>query len=469
MSETITYNLLPTIEKFHKSMAQYRAIVGPVGSGKTSAAAYEVCWYLPRRLFDKYEIKKTRGVVVRNTYSELRDTTQRTVFEWFPHGQHKVQENIYILRWPYKGQVLEVEMLFRSCDRAEDVKKFKSLEVTWYWGDESIEIAEAIFLMLATRIGRFPKKCPESYGIETTNPPDVESETYSKFQWKCPPPEGSPLPSKQPLVDHVGFWQPPGENVENLPPGYYSRLREAYRDHPDWADSYIDSKPGMIIKGKLVYNNFRRKLHVAAEPLVWCKDVIFRGWDNTGNCPAAVAVQIPTAMQPQVIHEWHTDREGIVDFTRRVMVDSNRMWPDAEYVDYADPAGTAQISKRGGGFTSNATLMEEVGVEVESSEQNFTARRESVEQALGRIDGLLISPTCVRLINGFMGGYHFPEIGTTGTHADAPEKNKWSHVHDGLQYVMVKLFRAKKPRDEHAMLRRKREQDARKPGKRTGY
>ncbi len=182
-----------------------------------------------------------------------------------------------------------------------------------------------------------------------------------------------------------------------------------------------------------------------------------------------MAVQIPTAMQPQVIHEWHTDQEGIVDFTRRVMVDSNRMWPDAEYVDYADPAGTAQISKRGGGFTSNATLMEEVGVEVESSEQNFTARRESVEQALGRIDGLLISPTCVRLINGFMGGYHFPEIGTTGTHADAPEKNKWSHVHDGLQYVMVKLFRAKKPRDEHAMLRRKREQDARKPGKRTGY
>ena len=44
-----------------------------------------------------------------------------------------------------------------------------------------------------------------------------------------------------------------------------------------------------------------------------------------------------------------------------------------------------------------------------------------------------------------------------------------SHVHDALQYDMVKLFRAKKPRDEYAMLRRKREQEMRKPGKRTGY
>ena len=146
------YQVLPTMKLFHESTADIRCISGPVGSGKTSAAACEICAFIPEFLFAEYGLTKTRWVVVRNFYRELMDTTFRTIREWFPEGSYLSQQNIYILtalntdrsfRW-------EVELLFRSCDRPEDVAKFKSLEITGYWCDESIEIKEETKLMLKT-------------------------------------------------------------------------------------------------------------------------------------------------------------------------------------------------------------------------------------------------------------------------------------------------------------------------------
>jgi hypothetical protein len=134
---------------------------------------------------------------------------------------------------------------------------------------------------------------------------------------------------------------------------------------------------------------------------------------------------------------------GIVDFVNMVILDRNRRFPGAEYMEWGDPAGEAKFSKKGGGLTSNAELMKESGIILKSSEQNWEARRESVETQLGRLSGgepaLLIDNSCIRLINGFLGGYAYPEQGTTGIYGDKPIKNKYSHIHDALQYVMVML------------------------------
>jgi hypothetical protein len=98
--------------------------------------------------------------------------------------------------------------------------------------------------------------------------------------------------------------------------------------------------------------------------------------------------------------------------------------------------------------------MRDFGVDVEPSEQNWTARKESVEQQLKIIDGLLIDPKCVRLINGFMGGYNYAEIGTSGSFRDKPTKNRWSHVHDSLQYVLVKLCQSQSAPIDPKVLKR---------------
>jgi hypothetical protein len=431
------YVILPTIRKFHESGAQIRCIVGPVGSGKTSAATWELCYYLPQFLLEEYGMRDTRWVVVRNTYRELRDTTMRTIFDWFPWGTHRKQENIYLLRYP---EGYTVEILFRSCDNPDDVKKFKSLEITGYWVDESIEVADEIKRMLKNRIGRYPQKCPVRFGIETTNPPDVEHSTYTDFDWSATGHPG-PISDRKPLPNHAGFWQPPGENNANLREGYYDDLRNDYRDQPDWIETYINGHPGVIVQGKLVYNNFKKSAHVADEPLVWSGGTLYRGWDHSGNTPACIVIQVPTARQAQVLREFHTDKMGIEDFAKSVQTSCNLAFPDAKYQDWGDPAGDNRFSKKGGGFTSNTKLVREAtGIRVRPSDQNWTARKESVERQLGHVDGLLIDPSCTRLINGFIGGYHYKEIGVTGQYQDRPEKNKYSHVHDALQYVMQKIF-----------------------------
>lgn len=436
------YIPLPTFRSFHASAAQMRAVVGPVGSGKTTAATWEVCHFLPFFLATQYKIKKTRWAVVRNTMSELKDTTQKTLFEWFDWGSYREQGKegnyTYILKYPQLGGI-EVEILFRSCDIEKHVRQFKSLELTGYWIDESIEVKEAVKRMLKNRIGRYPRKCPVRFGIETTNPPDVEHPLYSQFKWDTPPP--GPLSKGEPLKKHAGFWQPPRENEENLRAGYYDDLINDYKDNPDWIAMYVEGKPGVMQTGKLVYNNFKRDHHVARETLIWSTKELIRGWDNTGNCPAAIVLQVPTAGTMHVLKEFHTEREGIVDFTERVNTECNLLFPDATYTDYADPAGNAEFSKKEGGFTSNARLMNEAcGISVIPSEQNFTARTQAVEKQLLKIDGLLIDPACIRLINGFLGGYCYAEVGNTGIYAKEPIKNKFSHVHDALQYALVKLL-----------------------------
>jgi hypothetical protein len=439
----IAYTPLPTMLEFHKHPGRIRCIVGPVGSGKTTAAAWELCYYLPMRLKGKYGIKSTRWLILRNTYPELIDTTQKTVFQWFPWGDYKVQRKDYILKYPDHG--VTVEILFRSCDNPKDVRHFKSLELTGYWIDESIEVSGDVKLMLVNRIGRYPTKCPESYGIQTTNPPDIEDTTYHQFEWVTDVP--GPLPTKKPLEDHFGFWQPPNENNDNLPARYYEKLILAYADNPDWAARYVRGEPGITVKGKSVYNNFTRKLHVATEPLVYNGNGrLYAGWDNTGNCPACVVACVPSPGIIHILREYHTERMGIVDFCNYVVADRNDIWPDADWVEWGDPAGEAKFSRSGGGLTSNAELMRnEARIALRRSEQNWEARRESVEYQLGRLvsgePGMLIDPSCIRLINGFMGGYCYPEIGVSGRYRDKPEKNKFSHIHDALQYMCVMLLR----------------------------
>lgn len=453
MIEIPKYDPIPTIRAFHEDPAQIRCLVGPVGSGKTTGATWEICYLLPKHLMDTFGIKKTRWLIVRNTYSELIDTTQKTVFEWFPpispFGNYKVQSKDYVLRYP---DGMEVEIMFRSCDRPEDVKKFKSLEITGYWIDESIEVKDDIKLMLKNRIGRYPRKCPVRFGIETTNPPDTEDTTYYTFRWHKPPPGPLPLPPQgkkgnYPLENHAGFWQPPYENAVNLRPGYYEDLILDYSGNPDWIARYVRGKPGINVQGKLVYYNFRRDFHVSDQPLQLppTSAKLYAGWDNTGNCPACVIGWIPTAGRLQILREFHTERMGIVDFCEMVVMERNNLFPDCDWIEWGDPAGEAKFSKKDGGLTSNAELMKDSGILLRKSEQNWEARRESVETQLGKMiggePGVLIDPSCTRLINGFIGGYCYPEIGTSGIYGDKPIKNKFSHVHDALQYMMVMLTR----------------------------
>ena len=463
------YNPSPTIQEFHHSNAMYRCIVGAFGSGKSSAAVWEIIYYLSAYIKQHYGIDSTKWAILRNTYGQLEGATMKTVFEWFPDGlfgKYRSQKRIYPISWEHPDcGVLNIELVFLACDKPEDDKKLKSWEFTGFWIDESIEVEPAVKKMLGGRIGRYPRASmwpvlkdedgndvrdedgnleydAQKFGIETTNPPDVEHPTYINYKWNRPPP--GPVPAGEPLNNHEGFWQLPYENKSNLRHNYYEDLREEYRDDPDWIDIYIENKPGTTIHGKLVLNNFKRLIHVAQKPLIWAKGALYRGWDHSGNTPACAVLQVPTANHIQVLKEFTTPRKNIVDFARDVVGQCNRLYPDAQYNDWGDPAGSNQFGKPGGGYTSNTQLVyNDCKVSIVDSERSATALINIMDQVLGRIDGILIDPGCVRLISGLMGGYCYKKKpNTIDEYSDNVDKNRFSHIMEAVQYAVIKLVGA---------------------------
>jgi len=52
--------------------------------------------------------------------------------------------------------------------------------------------------------------------------------------------------------------------------------------------------------------------------------------------------------------------------------------------------------------------------------------------------GFMIDQRCANLIKGFRGGYHYRRLQVSGAarHEERPDKNKFSHIHDALQYAL---------------------------------
>ena len=74
---------------------------------------------------------------------------------------------------------------------------------------------------------------------------------------------------------------------------------------------------------------------------------------------------------------------------------------------------------------------------------DFTLRRESVAQSMSRlidgVPGLQISPKCTMLRKGMGGGYNYKRVQVSGDDRfhDKPDKNKYSHVCEAAQYMML--------------------------------
>ena len=62
-----------------------------------------------------------------------------------------------------------------------------------------------------------------------------------------------------------------------------------------------------------------------------------------------------------------------------------------------------------------------------------------IERLVDRKPGLTIDPSCKTLVSGFEGGYHYKRLQVVGTerYDVSPNKNRFSHVHDAMQYMML--------------------------------
>ncbi len=435
-----TYVPSITAAKFHSDQRFIRAMMGPIGSGKSVACCMEVINRAHQQKPNAQGVRKTRWAVIRNSYRELQDTTLNTFFDWVPRDLGKFKN--MDMKWNLHerladGTYIDVEILFRALDRPSDVKKLLSLELTGAFINEAREVPKPILDMLQGRVGRYPNKRdggPTWYGIiMDTNPPDEDHWWYRMFE-------------ETEEEDFICFRQPSGtsddaENIENLPEGYYKRLM-AGKDQ-EWVNVYVHGMYGFIQDGRVIFPEYTDNLHCVHDlGLNEATKKIYLGVDF-GLTPACVVAQIsPLDGQIQCLDEVVTDDMGALRFGKRVKDLVNLHYDKLPVDGYGDPAGDQRAQ------TDEQTpflVMSAVGVPLAPAPTNdFTLRREAVAKLfttltmLGRPQ-LVISPKCRILRKALAGGYKYRRIQVSGTekYADKPDKNMYSHVAEALQYLCV--------------------------------
>lgn len=426
----------PVAREFHRSDSFVRGLMGPIGSGKSSACVMEILRRAQQQKPSPDGVRRSRWAIIRNTFPELKTTTLKTWGDWCPQEFGKLTMSSPVTHH-IQTPDLDIEVLFLALDRDEDARKLLSLELTGAWVNEAREIPKSIIDALTGRVGRYPSKSQGGaswYGIILdTNPPDSEHWWYVAAEGETP--EGWEF-----------FKQPAGtseqaENVSNLPDGYYKRL-SAGKD-PDWVKVYVNGEYGFVIDGKPVYPMYRDRVHVADEKIEAVEKLPLLLGVDFGLTPAAIIGQKLVDGRWLILDEVTAEDCGIIRFAEVLGSYISLQYPDHEVeMGWGDPAGSqrAQTDER----TALDLLRENTGWKWVSAPSNDnTMRREVVVSALNRLvdgnPGILISPHCGMLRKGFTGGYHFKSVrsGNGATYSETPAKNQYSHPHDALQYLLL--------------------------------
>jgi hypothetical protein len=445
----------PVAAAFHRSDKFVRILKGPVGSGKSSSCCVEIVKHTMKQVPWK-GVRRARWAVVRATYPSLKTTTIKTWEAWFPgHIAPMKWDTPIISRMRIKdcgdGYGMDLEVIFIAMETAQDTDKLRSLELTGAWINEGSEIPKEVFDMVTQRVGRFP---PKREGgpvhpciIMDTNPPDDDSYIYKFDEDK---PDGFEF-FHQPggLIrsvdgDKISYApNPDAENVFNLPQGYayYQNMLAGKSD--DWIKVFVLGQYGTTADGKPVYPEYNDKIHVAESELqVNPGAPIYLGWDF-GLTPSCIVGQISPKGQLLILEELVAEDMGIRQFATDVVrpVLANK-YSRNKFISVGDPAGMnrAQTDER----TCFQELLE-AGIATEPANTNdFIPRRESVAFYLNRMaggePGFLLSPNCKTLRKGFIGGYRYERLKVAGErYRDRPVKDRFSHPHDGLQYLCLKV------------------------------
>jgi hypothetical protein len=454
----------PTGKLFHVDDTFVRLIMGPYGSGKSTICVNEIvrlACAMPRWSNNR---RRSKGLIIRNTSGELQSTTLQTWLQWFGDlgDIRKRQKPLLTYEHTFNDGhgLIELELVFIALDRDEDIRKLKSIEATFAYINELSEVPQSVLHHLIGRVNhRYPSKafCSEPYWsgiIADTNPPDEDHWINKDFE-------------QNPTANYKIFQQPSGliqnqdgsfskdkhgayianpecDNYENLSPDYYVKLAEKRTE--GFIKVYCGGKYGIVESGKRVYPEYNDDLHSVPRLDAIQGLPIHLGWDF-GLTPACIVFQISPRGQARVLKEYIATDMGIRTLAKSVVLpDLPVSFPYNKIGESeGDPAGTAgdvimeELSCIGElnqlGIKTNAATSNDIDVRIGSVRYFLNSM----------IDGqpafLLSREGCPMLRKGFINGYVFKRLSVTGDerYQDKPNKNKFSHPHDGLQYGLMKF------------------------------
>ncbi len=461
----------PVASAFYSDNHEAAVIMGPVGSGKSTASACR----LVRHAYEQAPhngIRYSRWAIIRNTGPQLVDTTIKTWLKLFPeniYGRFSTTSKTH--RWRFRPEgtkhLVDAEFIFRALDDPDDVANLLSLEVSGMWMNEIREINSTIFAHAGRRCGRFPGAdmggCTWRGILGDTNPWAATSDFHEMFV-------------ADPRPGYKFFKQPGGldaeaeslENLEQTPetillPWNDPRRREqgrtyyinALRDYNKADGSmYVHCKYGASRDGKPVFEAYDDNVHCREKELLLLKDhpkadpviPIYLGWDNTGRNPAVVVAQKSEDGQWCAQYELCAEGMGMKAFAAEVKRWLAEIIPNYRIIKITcDPAGKA----KGADDLDMRMLIVQVfpSVPVQNARTNDPATRiEAVDGAMrrqilpGGEPALIISKRCKILRTACISKYHFRKMKISGSDrwTDTPEKvTPYADVADALQYLML--------------------------------
>jgi len=458
----IGYEAEPTLSAFHNSQCFVRGVMGPIGSGKSVGCIQDQFKIGLEQEPGPDGISRSRHGVVRNTYPELKSTTIKSFQDWFGQISNITFGSPIEAVIELEGDASDkergidayrMEFIFLAMDKPKDVKKLLSLELTTLWINEAKEVPKDVLDMGTGRVGRYPAKKDggptRSCVTMDTNPPDDDHWWYKLFEEERPD-------------DYVLFKQPPAllkietddgnvylpnprcENVKHQPLGYTYWMRQVAGKSTEWIANFILGKYGSSHAGRPCYPGYNDTIHSSAERLVVYKGIPLLIGVDFGRTPAAIIGQLSPRGQLRILDEVVVDTEGkgmgMRKFTRSVLRPHlAEKYPGVESIMvWGDPSGVTLNDNEESVFD----VMGQEGMPAEPAGSNVIAfRLGNIEYFLeAMVDGepgFIMDRQCRVLRKGFLGGYQYERMELAGEarYKDIPMKNRYSHPHDGAQYL----------------------------------
>ena len=451
----------------------YDWIVGPLGSGKTTADFMKLIYMAQLQARGADGTRKTRCAIVRNTAPQLKDTTMKSWFNWFEPGvagTWHATDKIFDLKF---GDV-ECEVMFRALDTAEDVARVLSLELTFAIVDEFREVPRPIIDALSGRLGRYPSKRhggATNHGMWGASNPGTEdvwwyehlhdpkiSETIQLYgptrELHLAKLRNRPASGITTRYFHQpGGMSPHAENLENLPPyehgnrSYY--INQCVGKTPSWIKQYVDAEWGFSASETPVVKTFSADLHVAKSTIKFTPMLKLVGGMDPGLAGTRVTFgQEDLYGRLLVMGEVGATGMGVSRFIHeKLRPYLNTYFPDADFVLAPDPASAnrSQVSE-----TTSVLIELRKYFQIKLETNNHLAPRiEAIEHFTSRNTeagpALVIDKQmCPNLCRALAGGWRYEKVKRSSMDDEfkpAPEKNAHSHDGDSFGYLCQYFYK----------------------------
>lgn len=454
----------PVAAAFIADPAIATCIMGPIGSGKTTAAlmrAVQCClWQAP----GAGGVRRAKVAVIRDTYRNLDKTTIPSWQAWFPPtlGTWSGKEPVtHTVRFDLAGQPLELvtEFIALGDRRIEDV--MRGWEGTGAYLNEADLLAPEVLHFVSSRVGRYPSAaqggCTWSGVWLDCNAPDEDNWIYQTFVENRAAYTFRRQPGgREPGAENLNYLNQSSATLR-LPLGHPDRLAQGRRYYermiagkPDWwVRRFIDNQFGYDRSGQPVFlAEFSDAMHVAPAPLEADRGLPLLLGADAGLTPAIVIFQRRPNGQWRGLDEIVPDRAGptrMAELLNQVLAERYRDH-DVQMIDaWADPSSEHGADREAGEQAWIEIMAARTGINFRPAPTNeLGARLDACREPMRRMidnatPGIIISPRMRVLRKAWNSGYRFRKTVVAGqTRFELkPDKNEFSHVADAAQYVLL--------------------------------